>query len=472
MAPDTIDPGVRTLADLPGPKGIPLLGNALQLDPVRIHTILEDWVKQYGPALTIRLGPKQVFVTSDMSLMHTVLHERPHRYRRFSPIESVLSEMGGNGVFSAEGDAWLPQRKLIMHALASNHFRTFFPSMHAITQRLLNQWQRAARNGDTIDMCRDLTRYTVDTTTTLAFGVDPNTLEQSGGAIQDHMAYIFPTILSRVNAPFPWWRYVKLPRDRQFDHALSEVQHYVAGLITGARARRAAHPGEPPHNLLEAMLAAGEETGSPMSDDAIFANTFTVLMAGEDTTAFSLAWAMYCLCKNPHIQERMHDAARQVFGDAPLCPTFDDVRKLDYFDGVAHEAMRLKPIAPLLFFEPLVDVVLGGVALPAGTPIFFVLRPAMQDPHRFGQPDAFLPERWAAGHEHVQPHDAHGFLQFGGGPRVCPGRHLASVEQRLVLSMLARHFTMEFAGNPDDIKEESAFTMRPSSMPVRLKLRD
>ncbi len=471
MAPDTVAAGIRTLADLPGPKGIPLLGNALQLAPSRLHLTMEEWVRQYGPMFTIRLGPKSVFVCADKELLQTVMHERPDHYRRFAPIASVLSEMGANGVFSAEGDAWLPQRKLVMRALGANHFRQFFPAMHAITRRLLERWLRAARNGETVDMCHDLTRYTVDTTTTLAFGVDPNTLEQDGGAIQEHMAHIFPMILSRVNAPFPWWRYVKLPSDRRFDHALGEVQRYAAGLIAQARARRAAHPGQPPQNLLESLLEAAEEFGSPISDELIFANTFTVLLAGEDTTAFSLAWAMYCLCKNPHVQERMHDAALDAFGAAPLCPTFEDVRKLDYFDGVAHEAMRLKPIAAMQLFEPVHDVVLGGVALPAGTPMFFVLRPAMLDPQCFGRPDAFLPERWAAGHQHVQPHDAHGFLQFGAGPRVCPGRHLASVEQRLVLSMLARHFTMEFAGDPAQIREESAFTMRPSSMPVKLRLR-
>lgn len=471
MAPDTIDPGVRTLADLPGPKGVPLLGNALQLDPSRLHLIIEDWVRQYGPMFVIRLGPKPVFVSSDASLLQIVQHERPHRYRRFSPIESVLSEMGCNGVFSAEGDAWLPQRKLVMQALGANHFRTFFPTMQAITLRLLNQWRSAAHNGEPVDMCRDLTRYTVDITTALAFGEDPNTLEQGGGVIQDQMALIFPMILSRVNAPFPWWRYFKLPKDRQFDHALQAVQQYASGMIQRARERRAAQPGREPQNMLEAMLAAGENSGSGMSDEVIFANTMTILMAGEDTTAFSLAWAMYLLCLNPHVQERMHGAAQEAFGDAPLCPAFDDVRKLDYFDWVAHEAMRLKPIAAMQLFEPVHDVVLGGVALPAGTPMFFALRPAMQDPHRFGRPDEFLPERWATGHDQVQPHDVHAFLQFGSGPRVCPGRHLASVEQRLVLSMLARHFTMSLAGSADDVKEESAFTMRPSRMVVRLTLR-
>jgi len=79
----------------------------------------------------------------------------------------------------------------------------------------------------------------------------------------------------------------------------------------------------------------------------------------------------------------------------------------------------------------------------------------------------FRPERWAAGHD-VQPHDMRAYVQFGAGPRVCPGRHLAAVEIRLVLSMLARNFSMQLATDPAAVREVMAFTMMPSAMPVRL----
>jgi cytochrome P450 len=92
----------------------------------------------------------------------------------------------------------------------------------------------------------------------------------------------------------------------------------------------------------------------------------------------------------------------------------------------------------------------------------------MLDQQHFGRPAEFLPERWSTGHDAVQPHDTRAYTQFGAGPRVCPGRHLAGVELRLVLSMLARNFSMELAGNPADISEVMAFTKMPSSMPVRL----
>jgi cytochrome P450 len=177
------------------------------------------------------------------------------------------------------------------------------------------------------------------------------------------------------------------------------------------------------------------------------------------------------LCADPALQDRLHAQALDVLGTATVCAGFDDLRRLDPFEAAATEATRLKPIVPLLFMEPLQDVELGGFAIPAGTPLFFVLRPAMRDARNFGRPDEYLPERWATGHGQVQPHDMHAYAQFGAGPRMCPGRFLAGVELRLVLSMLLRHFRLSLAVPPGEIREVMAFTMMPDRMPVRLQAR-
>jgi cytochrome P450 len=217
------------------------------------------------------------------------------------------------------------------------------------------------------------------------------------------------------------------------------------------------------------MLAAATLPDSEITDDVIVANVITLLLAGEDTTAHSLAWSMYFVSQDKGLQSRLHSASRDAFGSSKVCPAFEDIKKLDLFESVTQEASRFKPVVPLQYFEPVVDVVLGNVALPSGTPLFFMLRPSMLDSKRFGRPAEFLPERWSAGHLEVQPHDSKAYAQFGAGPRVCPGRYLAGVEMRLVLSMLSRNFSMELATSPDAIKEIAAFTMMPNSMPVRLK---
>lgn len=459
----------RQLADLPSPRGVPLLGNMLQLQPQRLHQILEDWCEELGPAYTLALGPRKAFVCSDPELLQAALRERPHRYRRYAPIEAVISEMGANGLFSVEGEAWRPQRQLIMRALASTHFRAFFPTLQAITTRLFQRWQRAAAAGEVVEMSQDLVRYTVDVTTALAFGEDPNTIEQPGDAIQQHLAQMFPMLMARINAPFPLWRYVRLPKDRRFDRSLAAVKLHIDGLIERARRRLRDEPAQSPRNLLEAMLLASDEAGSGITDSDVSANVMTLLLAGEDTTAHTLAWTMPFLCADPELQARLHASAVEVLGDTNVCPSVEDLRRLDPFEACANEATRLKPIVPLLFLEPLEDVELGGIVLPAKTPLFFVLRPAMLDGAHFGRPREFLPQRWATGHEQVQPHDSRAYAQFGAGPRVCPGRHLAGAELRLVLSMLARNFSMELAVDLAAIREVMAFTMMPSMMPVRLK---
>src|SRR3954451_9647867 len=461
---------VRTLTDLPSPQGLPLIGNAHQLDLSRLHQVLEKWAEEFGSVFTIGLGPKRVFVCSDAELLQTALRERPDRYRRFSPIESVIKEMKANGVFSIEGEGWRPQRRLVMEALAPKHFRSVFPILHEITERLRKKWEHCAKAGQIVDMAQDLVRFTVDATTALAFGEDPNTIEDSGDVIQEHLAQIFPMIMKRINAPVPLWRYFKLPSDRKFERSLGIVHSHVELLIERARKRMREQSSENPRNLLEAMLAAADLPDSGVSDEVILANVMTLLLAGEDTTAHSLSWAMYFIAQDKGLQSRLHTVSTDAFGSSQLCPTYEDVKKLDLFEFVAQETSRFKPVVPLIYLEPLLDVVLGDVCLPTGTPLFFLLRPSMLDSKRFGRPDEFLPERWSSGHLDVQPHDTRGYAQFGAGPRVCPGRYLAGVEMRLVLSMLSRNFSMKLVSSPASIKEISAFTMMPNAMPVRLEL--
>lgn len=462
----TIDQ-VRRLDELPSPRGLPLLGNLHQLDLPRLHQVLEAWSGELGSPYRLRLGPRQVFVCANPHTLHAVARERPDRYRRARQIEACIAELGANGLFSVEGEAWRPQRKLVMQALASTHFRAFFPALQAITGRLHRRWAAAAEQGRTVDMARDLVRFTVDVTTALAFGEDPNTIESDGDTIQDHLALIFPALMQRINAPLPTWRWLKLPKDRRLDRSVAVIKAHIDRLIAQARRRMHDHPAPTPRNALESLLAARDEAGSGVNDADVRANVFTLLLAGEDTTAHTLAWTMYFLAQHPQVQDQLHAQAGAVLGGAPVCASVEDLRRLDPFEAAANEATRLKPIVPLLFLEPNQDVVLEGVAVPRGTPLFFLLRPAMLDAQHFAEPERFDITRWAAGHA-VQPHDARAYVQFGAGARVCPGRHLAAVEIRLLLSMLMRSFSIQLAVDPAAVREVMAFTMMPSQMPVRL----
>ncbi|WP_324996473.1 cytochrome P450, partial [Salinisphaera sp.] len=275
----------RRLADLPTPDGLPLLGNIHQLSVRTLHKVIERWEAELGSVFAFDLGPTRVFVTSDPQLAQFALRERPGAFRKLTTMTSVIDEMGFNGVFSAEDERWWPQRQMVVQALAKKGLPAFFPTLRTITERLWRRWDRLAANADTTNVVEDLERFTVDVTSTLSFGQDINTLEQEGDPIQKHLSEIFPMVTLRANLPFPYWRYLRLPRDRKLERSIDTVRAFVLRMIDEARREMKRHPDAPPSNLLQAMLVAANEPGSGITDDVVYANVVTLLIAGEDTTA-------------------------------------------------------------------------------------------------------------------------------------------------------------------------------------------
>jgi nitrite reductase/ring-hydroxylating ferredoxin subunit len=143
----------------------------------------------------------------------------------------------------------------------------------------------------------ELKRFTVDVTTLITFGHDVNTVEQGDDVIQRKLELVFPAVGRRLIALFPTWRLVRLPRDRRLDRALAELRVWLGELVVAERAHLVAEPGraEQPSNFLEAMLSARDDEGRPFSDDVIFGNLMGMLLAGEDTTAYALGWAVHQL---------------------------------------------------------------------------------------------------------------------------------------------------------------------------------
>ena len=114
---------MTAIAELPGPRALPFLGNALQLRPARLHVMLERWGRRYGPAFRFNMGPRTVVAFSEPETVNAILRERPDGYRRWRELESVAGELGLGGPFTSEGDNWRRQRRLAVTALNSNHLR-------------------------------------------------------------------------------------------------------------------------------------------------------------------------------------------------------------------------------------------------------------------------------------------------------------------------------------------------------------
>lgn len=470
-------PTLRRIEALPGPRGLPVVGNLLQLDTPRLHQQLEGWCQEFGPFFRLQLGSRRVLVVGDHSAVASILRDRPEGFRRTARLEEIWTEMKLQpGVFGANGDVWKRQRRMVMAGFDPAHVKRYYPAMLTTGQRLGKRWALAAKNGTAIDLQADLMRFTVDAIAGLAFGAEVNTLESDGDVIQQHLDKIFPAVFKRLLSPLPTWRYFKSPADRRLDRSVAAVTGAVAGFIAQARARMQADPGlrERPENLLEAMIAAADAEDSGIDDAQVAGNVLTMLLAGEDTTANTIAWMIDLLWRHPEALARATAEVRSIVTDSHA-PTLEQLAQLDHVEACAHETMRLKPVAPLVGVQALRDTTVVDVHVPTGTVIFNVMRRDSVSDSHVPNAAAFEPERWLVqGGPGAQASAAkRTSMPFGAGPRICPGRYLALLEMKLAMATLLGRFDIQGVDTPDgkEAREHLSFTMTPVGLRMRLRER-
>ena len=467
---------LRRFDDLPGPRGVPIFGNILQIDSTRMHLQLEQWCEEFGPVFRLQLGRRRVVVVGDHALIATALRDRPDGFRRTTRFEKVWTEMGlVGGVFGATGEDWKRQRRMVMASFDPAHVKSYFPSLQRVAGRLVERWQQAARRDATIDLQADLMRYTVDTIAGLAFGAEVDTLGSDEDVIQRHLNRIFPALSRRLFSPLPTWRWFPSTADKALARSVVEVNASVDDFIRQARARLAADSSrrEQPHNLLEAMLVAADEPSSGIGDRQVSGNVLTMLLAGEDTTANTIAWTIHLLWTNPAALAHAVDEVRRVCGDAAI-PRLDQIAQLDYVEACAHEAMRLKPVAPQTGIEALRDTTLGDVEIPKGMVVIGVMRRDATSERHVANASAFQPERWLEEASPAATSAKRISMPFGAGPRICPGRYLALLEMKMALAALFANFDLAQVDTVDGRppRELLQLAMAPVGLRMRLRERD
>jgi len=468
-------PPLRSIAELPGPKGRPIMGSARDINSTRFHQVLENWGREFGALYKFSVLRRTLVVTSDRDVIATLLRDRPDVMRRSSRTSRMLEEAGTKGLFTAEGEQWRRERKLAMRALTPEVIHNFFPKLSALTERLRRRWADAIAAGQAIDVLRDLKAYTLDVTIGLSFGHDINTLEHEDNPLQRDIEFLFNRVARRLTSPFAYWRVPLLKRavDREADAAAARIQQAIVGFIADTRRRMDADPAlrAKPTNMLEALVAARDEDGSGFSDEVVIGNAITMVFAGEDTTSNTMAWLIDFLAAHPAAAAAMATEADAVLGGARVLDDYHLLEQLRYADAATREAMRLKPVAPLMALEAASEIAIAGVRVPAGSIIFCLLRLSSERDSALEQPESFRPERWLDGAGGSGDDPGRKMFPFGAGPRFCPGRYLAMAEIKMAMSMLSKNFVVEPIAGAPPAEETFTFTMTPSALPVRLRAR-
>jgi cytochrome P450 len=446
------------------------VGNALSIRPSSVHLTAERYCRRFGPIYRASIGPRTIVIVGDPDLINAVLRARPEKFRRARELAAVMEEIGVKGVFTAEGDAWRRQRRSAVHALNVNHLHRYFGVIRLATERLYARLQIAAADAAPLEIARDLTAFTLDVTYSLAFGHDLNALGHADSDLRRHIELVFRGFGRRVTAPLPYWRMIRLPADRALDRSLDALRVAVAGFVDEAAEQLRERPElrEHPETFLQAMLATQHAEGRD-SQEELFGNALTLLIAGQDTTANTLAWTTWFLAREPAIQSQLAASALELLGDARLPADHQTADWFEYGEAVLRESMRLKSVASMLLLESLEDTELSGFTIPAGTNILLLTRYAATQDASFLRPTVFDPDRWL--HQTEGPQRSKGFLSFGAGPRFCPGRNLAFLESKTALAMLARNFEITLDATAPAVTEQFSFTTIPRGLHVRLRER-
>jgi cytochrome P450 len=358
----------------------------------------------------------------------------------------ALGPVLGNGLFTSEGDFWRRQRTLVAPALHRKQIGAYVE----IAARRAAAYVATLRDGEVRDVKPDMTRLTMEIVAEALFGADlGDAATRVARALEDALR-AFETLI------YTWRRFVpaqwEQPVRRQLADASAALDAVVVDIIQKKRA--AASTAEAP-DLLSRLLAARDEDGAGMSDRQVRDEVVTMLLAGHETTAMALSFALWFLAAAPDAAARI--AAEAADGGGRLAET-EDVARLASATAAFKETLRLRPPVWLFGREATRDVVVGGWQLHEGEQVLVTPWLMHHDARWFADPRAFRPERWTPAFEEALPR--HVYLPFGGGLRTCVGLHFALMEGAVILATLCRAKTVARA-DAGELPLSPAITLRP-----------
>lgn len=409
--------------------------------------------QKYGGFYAIWFGDQPIYVVSDPTLVREILVERAREFHKADLVKTAVGAFAGNGLFTNEDDFWRRQRKLAQPAFHHKRIAAYGETMVQRTLAMLATWQ----DGSTLDIAHEMMKLTLDIVNKTLFNVD---VRAQADHIGDLMAVILTAADDRINNYNPIWGRLFRTKKRREAAATQEFFTIIDGIIAEHR-----RDGEDTGDLLSMLMAARDDEGNFMSEQQLRDEVITLFVAGHETTANALAWALYLVSKHPVVEAKLLAEVARLHGKTP---SIEDLAQLPYSEQVVKEAMRLYPPAGSITRQPIHDIELAGYPIAQGSMITLATYVMHRDPTLYPEPECFDPERFLPENESKRPRLA--YLPFGGGPRVCIGNSFAMMEARLVLATILQQASL--LPPAKRVRAEQMFTLRPQGglkMKVQMK---
>lgn len=423
-----------------GPTGLQALRAMLkQRSPL---AALEVFHQKVGDAFRVNLPGFQPIILVGPEAAQFVLVDERHQLKWRAEGEPV-TRLLRHGLLVEDGEVHDRLRRQMNPALHRRLLGGYVDVMVAAVDEVSQGWDK----GGVYDLGVAMRRVALLILMRALFKVDfsPD-LDRLWPAVLRTVAYI---------SPGPWLVWRDIPRPG-YSQALRQMDEYLYGII---RARRK-QLGEA-DDLLGLLVTLPE-----MTDDLIRDQLLTMVIAGHDTSAALLAWALYLLGSHPEVLAQAQAEVDEVLGEAP--PTLETMAGLSYLDQVIKETLRLYPPAHHSLRIAATDLEFQGYHLPAGARVLFSIYLTQRHPDYWPDPTRFDPERFTVAQNKIRPHYI--YLPFGGGPRNCIGLAFAQVELKTVLARLLQRFNFKGSGSPPHAHMGAALEPRPG-VPTRVQRR-
>ncbi|KAK4947860.1 hypothetical protein LTR10_013368 [Elasticomyces elasticus] len=455
---------------IPGPRGLPILGNLLDLwdSEGSVLRSLERVADIYGPIYQASVGARRRIICSSESLLEELTDER-----RFLKVPPVIANDGdAKGLFTAlnEDPDWAQAHRILMPAFAPLAVQEMFTNMKDIANQLILSW---ARKGPENRICvtDDFTKLTLDTIAlcTMNYRFNSFYTEAMNPFVEAMLVVLKENNAKNTRPGFVNKLMFRKEAERQ--KGLAFMKKVGMDIVESRRA----DPGEKKDFLNNLIYGKDPKTGEVMRDDLITAQMTTFLIAGHETTSGLLSFAMAHLLKNPHTYLKAQKEVDDVIGTRAI--EVEDINKLKYLNAVFRETARLSPTVPVLQKKVNPDIAHNVVTVDGGRykiepddHVVVLLGKAQRDPKVWGETaEDFIPDRMSdENFDNIMAEHPGCWKPFGNGKRACIGRPFAWQESMLVMAMVLQSFDVKLDDPKYTLKIKQNLTIKPDDLYVRV----